>query len=111
MTIREPLNSYLTGNVILNDSEGEVTLLNSWKEYDSEGYLKIIGIVENSKEEKLSYVEVKIKFYDEENNIIKTTSENINELDAGERWKFESIYPNFDSSKVKDYEIKVGEVW
>jgi lipopolysaccharide export LptBFGC system permease protein LptF len=105
-----------TGNVISNQVNPEknteqIHILNHEMGNDTYGNLFVSGIVGNDADKNLSYVEIKVKFYDKEGNVLKTTSESINDLKDKEKWKFESIYPSFDTSNVASYEISVGEVW
>jgi hypothetical protein len=104
-----------TGNVISNQANFEkieqINVLSHEMGNDTYGNLVVSGIVENIANKNLSYVEIKIKFYDKEGNVLKTTSESISDLKDKEKWKFESVYPSFDSSKVASYEIRIGEVW
>ena len=105
-----------TGNVISNQVNPEkniaqIKILSHEMGNDSYENLIVSGIAENIANKNLSYVEIKIKFYDKEGNVLKTTSESINDLKDKEKWKFESIYPSFDTSKVASYEISIGEVW
>ena len=101
-----------TGNVISTPIELEqVKILNHSMENNTYDNLVVSGIVENIANKDLGYVEIKIKFYDNEGNVLRTTSESITDLKNSEKWRFESIYPSFDTSNVADYEISVGEVW
>lgn len=105
----------LTGEVVfdseLNQSQEKAEILSHEMAVNPNGYLAVSGIVENKVDSELNYVEVKVKFYNNEGNVLETTSESIFNLEKGERWKFESVYPKFDISKVSKYEVKLGEVW
>jgi len=109
----------LTGNVILGAKEEieeiipieeKVVILNHSMKVNSYGNLAVSGLIENIGNEKLNYVEVKVKFYDFERNILETTSKSISELEIKEKWRFEIPYPNTDLWRVVGYDIKLGEV-
>ena len=108
--------NYQTGNVI-DDKESTqettklLTILSHEMTHGEYGNMIITGIAENTANKQLSYAEIKVKFFDEEGVLIETFLDNINDLDSGEKWKFEVIYPGLDSYKVKDYSIAVGSVW
>ena len=108
----------LTGNVILGNgnnteivpAEEKAVILNHSMKVNSYGNLAVSGLVENIANEELSYVEIKLKFYDFEHNVLETTSKSITNLEAGEKWRFEAVYPNTDIWKVVNYDIRLGEV-
>ena len=108
----------LTGNVILGNGENtevipveqKAVILNNSMKVNSYGNLAVSGLVENIANGELSYVEIKLKFYDFEHNVLETTSKSITNLEAGEKWRFEVVYPNTDIWKVVNYDIKLGEV-
>lgn len=105
----------LTGNVVLNEEniipvEEKAAILNHSMNVNSYGNLAVSGIIENIANEKLNYVEVKVRFYDFEHNVLESTQKSISELDINEKWRFEIPYPNTDLWRVVNYEIKLGEV-
>ncbi len=105
--------SALTGNVVQDGSEikTQVELLSHKLSYDERGDLGVTGTLRNNGDKILSYVEVKIRFYDENKFLLESTSESISELKPNEIWKFSGIYPGFNVKEVISYEISVGEVW
>lgn len=68
------------------DFSYEVT--NSYSEYDN--YF-IEGIVTNNTSKNYSYVQIEFVCYDSEGNNLGTAFDNTNNLNAGEKWKFEAI--------------------
>lgn len=111
-TVLKSLYLNPTGAVISNQTDSEkIIILNHEMKNDSYDNLVVSGIAENTVGRDLRYVEIKVRFYDSEGNVLKTTSESINDLRIGEKWKFESIYPSFDTRNVDNYELVVGEVW
>ncbi len=104
----------LTGNVISNPKSSEIreiSILESQLGYDNRGDLAVSGVIQNIAGKELSYVEIKIKFYDKDNLLLETSSESINDLGIDEKWKFSSVYPKFNVEEVKSYEVSVGEIW
>jgi hypothetical protein len=104
----------LTGNVV-SDSQTEkleeVIILNHQLGYDSRGNLAVSGTIQNNAKKQLGYLEIKIKFYDKDKALLETSSESINDLASGEKWKFSSIYPGFNIEEVASYDIVIGEYW
>ena len=88
-----------------------LTILSHEMVYGKYGNLMIVGVAENTGNKQLSYVEIDVKFYDEEGALIDTSFTNINDIDAGEKWKFEVMYFGLDNYKVDNYKIAVGTVW
>ena len=73
--------------------------------------LKVTGQAKNSSSEKLNYAEVDVRFKDAQGAILQTGVENIADLNPGDVWDFEVIYPSANISKVASYEISVGTIW
>lgn len=71
------------------------------------------GRAENTSDRQLSYVEVRARFYNEQGDQIETSLDNTNDLDAGQTWAFEIMFPGFgeDARAVADYDIGVGTEW
>lgn len=109
--------TYQTGNVldeekqIIQESSEPLTILSHEMTYGEYGNLIVTGIAENTAGKQLSYAEINVKFLDSEGVLIDNWLDNVNDLDAGEKWKFEVIYPSLDSGEVADYKIAVGSVW
>lgn len=80
-------------------------------EYGEFGNLMVVGIAENVAGRQLTYAEIRVKFYDKDNVLIGTSFDNINDLGAGEKWKFEVMYLSLDIYEVNRYEIAVGTTW
>lgn len=67
------------------------------------------GTAKNVSGENLSYISIKVKFYDGNEALIESSLDNINDLGPGEKWRFDVVYPNTDAEKVSAYKIGVGE--
>ena len=93
------------------ESDEKIKILNHELTYGEYGTLSVTGTAENVVDRQLSYVEIRVKFYDEDGALIETFFDNINDLDAGEKWKFDVMYPGMDTYEVDDYDIGVGTVW
>jgi len=106
--------NYQSGNEAGNEKSSltePLIILNHQKEYGEFGNLVITGTAENVGGKQLSYAEIRVKFYDEDNSLIDTSLDNINDLGAQEKWKFEVMYLGMDNYKVDRYEIGIGTVW
>jgi len=57
----------------------------------------------------LSYVEIKVKYYDESGALISSDFTNIVDLAAGETWNFKVYGPFDDSARVTEYKIAIGD--
>lgn len=72
--------------------------------------VKVVGTAQNVSGDTLGYAEVKVKFYDEDETLLESFLDNVNDLGADERWKFEVMYPPMgeDAQKVDSYKVGVG---
>lgn len=73
--------------------------------------LKVTGRAKNISSEKLNYAEVDVRFKDARGAILQTGVENTADLNPGDVWDFEVIYPAANISKVASYEISAGTIW
>lgn len=63
----------------------------------------IIGTIKNNTNKDYSYVQVEINLYDAEGNLVNSTLDNINNLEANGTWKFKAITTDdFSTYKIKD---------
>ncbi len=116
--------TYETGQII-NEGETEnqntpeinekstepLTILEHNMDYGEYGNLIVSGIAENTGNKRLSYAEIDVKFYDKEKILIDTSFDNINDLNSGEKWKFEVMYFGLDDYTIDSYAISVGTIW
>lgn len=72
--------------------------------------VKVTGTAENVSGDMLGYAEVKAKFYDENDALLESFLDNVNDLGDGEKWNFEVQYPGIgdDARKVASYKVGVG---
>jgi len=59
----------------------------------------------------LSYAEVETKFYNSDGEVIASSIDNINDLDAGETWKYEVMYTGTNASQVAETSTSLGETF
>lgn len=89
-------------------SDKKLEILND--EWYTESYSAgVKGTAENVSGDTLSYISVKVKFYDESNALIESSLDNINDLEADGKWKFDVLFPGSDTEDVSSYKIGVGE--
>lgn len=63
----------------------------------------IVGTIKNNTDKNYSYVQVEINLYDADGNLINSTLDNINNLEANGTWKFKAITTDeFSTYKIKD---------
>lgn len=63
----------------------------------------IVGKIKNNTNKNYSYVQVEINLYDSAGNLINSTLDNINNLEANGTWKFKAITTDdFSTYKIKD---------
>ena len=113
-------NNNPTGNVISEEEQDPIfqpsnneplQILSHEKDYGEYGFLTVTGIAKNTRNRELSYAQVDVKFYDNDGNVIGNSLDNINNLGAGETWKFKVMYLGTDSYNVGSYNISVGTTW
>ena len=63
----------------------------------------IVGTIKNNTNKNYSYVQIEINLYDAEGNLVNSTLDNINNLEANGTWKFKAITTDdFSTYKIKD---------
>lgn len=84
---------------MLRENEGEI----------SES-VSVEGRAENTSDDRLSYVEIRVRFYDANGDLLDSGIDNINDFDSGQVWRFEVSYLGFgdDAAEVDSYDIGVG---
>jgi hypothetical protein len=87
---------------------GELVILSHSMATTEYGIPVVSGEAKNVGDSTLSYAEVKVKFYDGAGNLLDTWLDNINDLGAGQTWKFEVMYIGTHDEDVASYEIGVG---
>lgn len=62
----------------------------------------IVGTIKNNTNKNYSYVQVEINLYDADGNLVNSTFDNINNLEANGTWKFKAITTDdFSTYKIK----------
>ncbi|WP_293028804.1 FxLYD domain-containing protein [Natronococcus sp.] len=67
------------------------------------------GVVRNAGERTLSYVELRVTFFDDEGEELESVIENVEENVAeGEEWPFDAEFPHFgeEAAEVDSYELE-----
>ncbi len=105
------INTNPLGRVISGVNNGPLKILSSEKIYDDYENVIIEGVAENTGNKKLNYAQLNAKFYDKEGNVIGSSFDNINDLGAGETWKFRISYWGADSYNINSYNLSVGTSW
>lgn len=72
--------------------------------------VSVEGRAENTSDETFSYVEIRVRFYNEDGDLIESFLDNINDFESGQTWAFSVQYPGIgeDAAEVADYDIAVG---
>jgi len=86
----------------------KIEILDHKIEYSEYGNLMVVGTAKNVAGKKLSYAEIRVKFYDKSGALLETFMDNVNDLDAGQTWKFKILYPSMNVEEVDHYDIGVG---
>ncbi|MCL9815556.1 FxLYD domain-containing protein [Natronocalculus amylovorans] len=71
--------------------------------------VRVEGIAENVSDRQLTYVEIQARFFDEDDELLDSTVEHINDVTAGRRWEFEIEFPRTGDAaeRVVGYELEV----
>lgn len=98
----------------LDEGGGDVEIKEHEMYRENEGTMSetvgVVGTAENVSDDELSYAAVEAKFYDSDDTVLDSFLDNVNDLGAGEQWKFDIQYPAMgdEASQVADYEISAG---
>lgn len=65
----------------------------------------IVGTVKNNTNRNYSYVQVEINLYDADGNLVNSTLDNINNLEANGTWKFKALVTDKDFATYKIKEV------
>jgi len=91
------------------DNQPDLEILEYNDERGEYGNLVIAGQAKAHKD--FSYAEVKVKFYDQNDAVLGTSMDNINDLEKGEVWNFEVMYLGTNEEEVASYKISPGTSW
>lgn len=71
---------------------------------EDDGYWTYItGTVKNNTNKEYTYVQIEVNLYDESGNLISSTLDNINNLEANGTWKFKAMaLDEFATYKIKE---------
>ncbi|NMB66731.1 hypothetical protein GYA25_01580 [Candidatus Woesearchaeota archaeon] len=115
-------NSSMTGEVIRNNENfiknnknetkiQEIEILETHIDKNEVGGVIVYGIIKNNLKQNLTYLEVRVKFYDSNKNLLDTEIDSINFINSHESWKFMVNYPRLDFNDIKSYNVEIGQYW
>ena len=84
-------------------------ILSHTLKHDEYGTYWVEGIAQNTGDKRLSYAEVRVRFYDSDGTLLDTSIDNTNDLDPGMKWRFKVYY--FGDGTPAKYDIGVGTCW
>lgn len=100
-------NTSNSGKIELTSSK-----MNCTYNYLMEGWeTEIIGTIKNNTEKNYSYVSVEFSIYDSSGNNLGTIMTNMNNLDAGETWRFSAESFEWYDLEPKSYKLKDISYW
>lgn len=67
------------------------------------------GVVERTSDEEITYLEVRVRFFDADDELLDTTIEQVSDIDDGDRWEFSVMFPDVGerAALVDDHEAEV----
>lgn len=65
----------------------------------------ILGVAKNNTGKDLSYVQIEFSVYDSAGNNVGTALANINNLGAGDTWRFEATLLSFPNTRPSSYKL------
>lgn len=89
----------------------QIKILEHKMTFNELGNLIIAGVAQNVGEKQISYAEIRVRFYDKDDVLLGTSLDNINDVDPGQKWKFEVMYLGLDIHNVDHYDIGIGTTW
>ena len=95
------------GTTTTTNSKLEISNVKMVYEYNQTlGYsVKITGTAKNATKKNYSYASVEYSVYDEDGANLGTALDNINNLAAGDTWKFEATLFSFPKTKPATYKL------
>lgn len=89
----------------------KVKILNYEDEVGEFGNMQVVGTAKNVADQRLNYVEIKVKFYNKDKVLLESFMDNTNDLSPGEKWRFKVMYPGMNAEEVEYYKVGVGSVF
>jgi hypothetical protein len=105
--------SKLSGFSIAEDQKKnfDISIIETNLYKNENGGLIVEGKIKNNLNKNLTYLEVVVKFYDQNNNLLNSQIDSVNFINHRETWKFLVYYTRKDYEEVKDYKVSIGEYW
>jgi hypothetical protein len=71
----------------------------------------VSGVLQNNGNEVVLYAEVRVKFYDSDDNLLGVGYDSVRDLGGNERWRFDVVYPGDDPKCFHHYQKSVSDYW
>ncbi len=80
-------------------------------ESTDEETVRVEGVIERTREEELTYLEVRAEFYDEEGDVRDTTVEQVDAIEENDRWEFTVDFPGIGeaASAIVDHDVEIAD--
>lgn len=88
--------------------ESELVRENQGTEEES---VAVEGVVERTRDEEITYLEVRVEFLDEEEEVLASTIEHLDDVTEGDRWEFVVEFPGVGeaAARVADHSASIVE--
>ncbi|MDF1533283.1 MAG: FxLYD domain-containing protein [Methanosarcinaceae archaeon] len=87
---------------------GTVEFIEHNPEVDEIGMIYVVGKLKNTDDRSISFIEIYVKFYDDEGNLLDSSYEYIENLGPGEIWNFKIMYIGLNDEDAASYKIAVS---
>jgi len=69
----------------------------------------VVGVVERTDDREVTYLEVRVRFYDADGEQLDSTIEQVSDVTEGDRWEFTVVFPDVGerAALVADHEAEV----
>lgn len=69
----------------------------------------VVGVVERTGDREVTYLEVRVRFYDADGEQLDSTIEQVSDVTEGDRWEFRVVFPDVGerAALVADHEAEV----
>ncbi|SNR45610.1 FxLYD domain-containing protein [Halorubrum vacuolatum] len=80
-------------------------------ESTDEETVRVEGVIERTREEELTYLEVRAEFYDEAGDVRDTTVEQVDAVEENDRWEFTVEFPGIGeaAAAIVDHDVEVAD--
>jgi len=69
----------------------------------------VVGVVERTGDREVTYLEVRVRFYDADGEQLDSTIEQVSDVTEGDRWEFRVVFPDVgeQAALVAEHEAEV----